>query len=375
MNRKEISEIRRRFRPERNGITHIYGCYVNSNREIISYIDESVALMSAEENDKYMKLLRKVLSGTAGKNLVDVSFATKQVMDSDEHRLLSSLRKCELKDEQLRNDFYKNIIEVLDMDGENYIILMAFDSYDVPAYGKDGETADSTQVFKYLVCGICPVKTGKAELGYFPEEKRFHHLSEGHIVAPPALGFMFPAFDERCANIYSALFYSKSSNDIHQDFIDAVFRIQPPLPAGQQRELFSSALAQSLDKGCTYQVVQSVHEQLKECIAVHKESKDPETLTLSQDEMEDILENSGADEEQLESFREICKRDFGEDAQLNPSNIINSKRMEIVTPEYKITVEPQFSHLVQMKKIEGRSYILLPADSGVELNGIGLTIE
>lgn len=29
MNEKEISEIRRRFRPDRSGISHIRGCYVN----------------------------------------------------------------------------------------------------------------------------------------------------------------------------------------------------------------------------------------------------------------------------------------------------------------------------------------------------------
>ena len=35
---KEISELRRRFQPDKTAISHIYGCYVNANREIISYI-------------------------------------------------------------------------------------------------------------------------------------------------------------------------------------------------------------------------------------------------------------------------------------------------------------------------------------------------
>ena len=375
MNRKEISEIRRRIRPERSSITHYYGCYVNSAKEIISYIDEPVALLSAEENEKYLKLLKKVLSGTAGKNLMDISFATKQVLDGEEHRLLSQLRKCALEDAVLREAFYNNIIEALDMDGENYLILMAFDNYDVPSYSKDDEPGDSRDVFRYMLCGVCPVKSGKAELSYAPEEKRFRNLSEGHIVASPELGFMFPAFDERSANIYSALFYSKSSSQIHQEFVDAVFRVAPPMSAGQQREAFSDALSRSLEKDCRYEVLQSVHEQLGQCIAEHKESKSPDTLTLTQDEMEDILENSGMAPEQLDSFREICKQEFGEDAELNPANIINPRRMEIVTPEFKVVVEPQFSHLVQMKVIEGRKYIMLPADNGVELNGISLKIE
>ena len=54
MNQKEISELRRRFRPERSAIGHIYGCYVNGNREIISYLDESLGTMPQEEAEKYL---------------------------------------------------------------------------------------------------------------------------------------------------------------------------------------------------------------------------------------------------------------------------------------------------------------------------------
>ena len=41
MNKKEISELRRRFSPDKNSIGHIYGCYVNTKKEIIAYLDES----------------------------------------------------------------------------------------------------------------------------------------------------------------------------------------------------------------------------------------------------------------------------------------------------------------------------------------------
>lgn len=66
MNKKEVGEIRRRFKLERNNISHIYGCYVNSAKEIVSYIDESVAMLTQEETEKYLSLLRKSLSGTPG---------------------------------------------------------------------------------------------------------------------------------------------------------------------------------------------------------------------------------------------------------------------------------------------------------------------
>lgn len=376
MNQKELNEIRRRIKPERNSITHIYGCYVNSAKEIISLIDESVGMLSKEENEKYMSLLKKSLSGALGKNLMSLSFATKQVMDSEEHRLLSALRKTELKDAVLREDFYKSIINSLDMEESNYLILLAFDCYDVPHYGKDGSEDDGGgNVFKYILCSICPVKSGKVQFGYDAEEKRFSNSALGQVVAQPELGFMFPCFDDRCANIYNTLFYSRNTDEIHQDFIDAVFRTEVPMSAGRQRDTFSNLLAESGEKNLSYDMVQSVHEQLSERITMHKESKDPEPLTISTKEMGDILENSGLNEEQVERFCKSCEKEFGENAELRPANIIDSKKLQVCTPEVKISVDPKFGYLVQTRVIDGKKYIMISADSGVEVNGIAVNIE
>ena len=376
MNQKELNEIRRRIKPERSSISHIYGCYVNSNREIISYIDESLGLLSKEETEKYLALMKKTLSGSLGRNLVDLSFATKQVVDSDEHRLLSALRRTELKDALLREEFFECIIDAVDMGEDNYLILTAFDAYDVPHYGKDGNDDDSRgEVFRYILCCLCPVKTGKVQLGYVAEEKRFHNSVINQIVSAPELGFMFPSFDDRSTNIYNALFYSRNIGEIHQDFIDAVFKTQVPMSARQQRETFSAVLCEADEKPLSYDVVQSVHEQLSDRIAVHKESKDPEPLTISGAELGDILETSGLSSEQVETFRKNIDKQFGEDAELRPANIIDSKKLEICTPEVKVSVDPKFGYLVQTRVIDGRKYILISADSGVEVNGIAVNIE
>ena len=374
MNQKELREIRRRFQPERSGITHIYGCYVNTNREIISEIDESLGLLTKEEGEKYLSLLKKALSGALGKNLLDISFATRQVLDSEEHRLRSALRKSELQDAELRESFYRCIIDSLDMDESNYVILLAFDAYDVPHYGKDGNLDDAGEVYKYLLCSICPVKSGKLELGYVPEEKRFHSSLLGQIVAAPALGFLFPTFDERSTNLYNALLYTRSTEDDHQGFIDAVFRTRVPMPAKRQRETFGQVLEQTLDKPGSFQVIQSVHEQLSERITLHKESKDPDPLLLTVEELGEILERSGGGQEEISSFRQHCEEEFGADALLAPANLTSPKRMDIESNEIKISLDPKLSCLVETRVIDGRKYILIPADSGVELNGIPVNV-
>ena len=86
MNEKEISEIRRRFRADKSNITHVRGCYVNEKQEIVSQFDQPLSLLPQEECENLLSVLRRTLSGTLGKNLIEMSFTTAQVIDSDEHR-------------------------------------------------------------------------------------------------------------------------------------------------------------------------------------------------------------------------------------------------------------------------------------------------
>ncbi len=376
MNQKELNELRRRFRLDKNNFSRIYGCYVNSNREIISWVDASMGLMRQEEQEMYLGLLKKSLSGALGKNLVDVVFSTQQVADSDEHRLLQTLRQTELKDPASRETLCRKIIECIDMGETNYLILLAADAYDVPHRGKDDELQHdaSNEVFKYFVCSICPVKAPTLELRYDLDQSEFHSSSTGYIASPPELGFLYPAFDGRSANIYNVLFYSKNAAELHEEVIDALFRVEPPMSAEEQKNAFGSALADALDKDCSYDVVQSVHEQIRARIEDHKESRDPEPLELTASDVGGILANSGIADEQIEAFQRECDAQYGENAALNPNNIIESKKFEITTPEVKISVAPENSYMIEARVIDGRKYLLIPADDGVEVNGIGVNI-
>ena len=376
MNQKELNELRRRFRLDRNGISRIYGCYVNGNREVISRMDASLGLMTQEEQEMYLGLLKKSLSGSLGRNLIDIAFSTKQVADSEEHRLLQTLRRTALQDTEAREALYRRIIDAADMGGRNYLILLAADAYDVPHKGSDGERQDdaSDQVFQYFVCSICPVKDPAMELRYFTDKNEFHSASTGHIAMPPELGFLFPAFDGRAANLYNALFYSKNAAEIHQEVIDAVFRVEPPMSAEEQKNVFGTALSEVLQRDCSYDVVQSVHEQLRGRIEEHKESKNPEPLELSLREVGEILSGSGVPEAKVEAFRQECSRQYGEQAMLNPKNLMESNRFQIHTPEVKITVAPEYSYMVETRTIDGRRYLLIPAGEGVEVNGIPVSI-
>ena len=376
MNQKEVSELRRRWRVDKNAVSRIYGCYVNSNKEIVSNLDESLGTMPEEEAEKYLGLLKKSLSGALGKNLIDIVFSTQQVMDSEEHKLLSALRSSALKDGQTRETFYRKVIDRLDMGGDNYLLLMACDSYDVPHRGKDGEVqADGSEtVFNYILCCICPVKMSRPELNYFPGDNEFHYTA-GQVVSAPELGFLFPAFDDRAANIYNALFYSRKSDELHQEFIDAVFHTEPPMSAAEQRETFQSALSDALEDTYSVEVARSIHERLTDQIAQHKESKSPEPLTITASNITAILQDCGISQDKVGAFQEKYGEQFGQGAVLSPANLIDTVKFEIKTSQAAVSVSPDQSYLVETRVIDGKKYLLIPAEERVEVNGQAVSFE
>ncbi len=375
MNEKEIGELRRHIRRDRSNITAIYGCYVNGDKEIVSTFRQSVSIMPENEAERYFGVLKRTLSGTVGKNLIDICFRTSQVANSPEHRLLMDLRSSGLKDDALRMSFFQKVIQSVSMD-DNYVILIACDNYDVPFKSKDGDIQSdvSDETFTYLLCAICPVKLSKANLSYDAQNKEFHDSGVTQVLCPPELGFLFPAFDDRSTNIYNALFYTHNIKLSHQCFVDSVFNTQIPKPAAEQRKSFESLLTTSLNQECSYEVVQTVHEQLCKYIEMHKESKIPEPLLVSKEQVKEALHSCGISQKNIAKFSVDYDEAFGFEAELHPKNVIDNRRFEIKTPDISIKVDPNRTDLIQTRVIDGVKYILICADENVEVNGVSIHI-
>lgn len=376
MNDKEISEIRRHLRRDRSNITALYGCYVNDNKEIITEFKQSTGIMPENESDKYFALLRRTLSGSIGKNLIDITFKTSQVADSPEHKLLMGVRESKCNDEELRAELYKKIIENVVLEG-NYLILLGCDSYDVPFKSKDDsfQKDNSEEVYTYILCTICPVKQTKANLHYVPEEKLFHDGAMNQMVGAPALGFLFPAFDDRSTNIYNALYYTHDAKTSQDALIEALFNTPVPKPAAEQKKSFEALLTTSLGEECTMDVVQTVHEQLCQRIEMHKEAKVPEPLMISKEDVKEVLTSCGVSEDHISKFSVDYDEVFGFEADLHPKNIIDNKHFELKTPDVVIKVDPTRSDLIETRVIGGIKYIMICADEDVEVNGVSINIS
>lgn len=376
MNEKEIGEIRRRMRRERSNMTSIYGCYVNTQKEIIAEFKQSAGMMPENESEKYFALFKRTLSGGIGKNLLDITFRTSQVAGSPEHQLLMDLRETRLEDKDARFALYRKIIDSASMQ-ENYLILLGAESYDVPFKSKDDSTQAeaSGEVFTYFLCAICPVKEAKSNLRYVAENKEFHDGGLAQVVAAPEIGFMFPAFDGRATNIYNALFYTHSPKAAHEELIQNIFAAKAPKCAADQKKSFDAVLTTALGESCSMDVVQTVHDNLHQSIQMHKESKVADPLLVGKNEIGLALQECALEEKTMAKFNVAFDEAFGHDAQLHPKNLINNNKLEITTPDVVIKVNPERSDLVETRVIGGVKYILICADENVEVNGVNIHIK
>ncbi len=367
MNRKEISEIKKQFTPSRCAITRICGCYVNGEKEKKAQIKEMFLTLPEEEMFKYFDIFRKTLSGTLGKNLVNMEFPMEAEDYGGTQAFLMSLRESQLNDPNLLNEFYDKVIESYD-NGEHYLILLIHSVYDVPGKTKDGLEMDdaSDEVYDHILCAICPVKLSKPGLSYQAELNEFHDRIRDWIVDMPEVGFLFPAFNDRSADIHNILYYTKNPEDLRNSLVDQLLGCVLPLTAKNQKETFQTIIEDTLNGEADYDIVRSIHENLTEMIEEQKE--EPEPLVLDKTDIKNLLSASGIHPEKLENLEKQLEETVP--APFMASNIANTRKFEVKTPDVVVQVNPSRADLVETRVIDGRRCIVIEINDAVEVNGI-----
>ncbi len=290
MNKKEISEIKKQFSPANCSITRICGCYVDGDKNKKTELKEAFLSLSEEEMFKYFEIFKKTLSGTLGKNLLNMEFPTNQEADGGTQEFLMRLRTSRLTDDELIQQFYDRIIENYDYP-ENYYIILVHAVYDIPGKSSDGlDMFDaSDEIYEHLLCSICPVKLSKAGLCYNAETNLIEDRIRDWIVEMPESGFLFPVFNDRSTDIHGLLYYSKNAEALHDLFIDQVLGCTAPMSAGGQRDSFNMLVEETLGDDCDYNTVISIHEKLNELIEAQKD--EPEPVVLTKPEVKRLLED------------------------------------------------------------------------------------
>ncbi len=374
MNKKEIAEIRKQYIPERCTITRICGCYIDAEKNIKTELKQAFLSLPEDDAFKYFTIFKKTLSGTLGRNLLNLDFPLDEEREGGTQEFLLRLRNSQLKDDMLTHEFYNKIIENFNYD-ENYYIILIHVAYDVPGKASDNtEMYDaSDNVYNYILCSICPVHLSKPGLGYNPEKNCIENRTQDWIVDQPVKGFLFPCFHERYTDIHSMLYYTKSPTDLQENFIQQMFGCSHiPLDADTQKETFNTLISNTLGEDCDYGVVKNIHENLNNRLEEFKD--EPEPLELGKQEVRRLLEDSGVPDEKLEGFDEHYDSCAGEKTSFLASNITSTRAFHIETADVIVQVKPESADLVEARYIDGRQCLVIAINEHVEVNGVNVRV-
>lgn len=373
MNKKEINEIKKQFTPEHCTITKICGCYVDGEKNKKTELAQTFLTLTEEENFKYFTMFKSTLSGTLGKNLLNMEFPNEQETEGGTQEFLLRLKNSKLEDEKLVEEFYNKVIAAYNY-GENYYIVLIYAVYDVPGQTTDGlENEDASDyVYDYVLCSICPVKLTEAGLCYNEKNNTIESRIRDWVVAAPVHGFLFPAFNDRMTDVHGLLYYTKNSELMQEEFIDGVLGCGAPLSYKAQQETFQDMLENSLGEQCDFETIKTIHENLNEYVEVRKDA--PEPPELDKTELKKLLADSGVKAEGIESFETafdsiVCNE---EKPKFAAANVASTKSFDIKLPDVVIKVKPERTDLVETKVIDGRTYIMIEVNDNIEVNGINV---
>ena len=330
MNKKEVLELKRRFKKEAATFTRVCGCYVDGNHNKVCKFGNTFLNLEEDEFYKYLEIANKALSGTIGNNLLELKFPIEEEEVGGRQHILMALRASKLEDENLLDTFYDLVIDTYDHAG-NYLIVLFHDAYDVMSRTSDNNNLDeSEEVYEYLICAICPVDLSKPWLGFLEEEHRIGPRVRDWVVGAVDTAFLFPAFNDRSTDIHSTLFYTKNTKEPHSEFMANGLGCGIERTATEQKMAFHSIVRNVLgaEDEHTDDVLLDLQQNLSDMIDEYAETHDDDenVFLLDKEVVTKLLADSDISEEKAAKIEKSVDEAFGEKPPA-AENVIDSKAL------------------------------------------------
>ncbi|WP_294367335.1 DUF4317 domain-containing protein [uncultured Clostridium sp.] len=316
MRKKDILELKKRFKKDHCTFTKMCGCYVNGEKNILLKFRETFLNLEEDDYFKYLEIAKKVLSGTIENNILELNFELNEEHVNEKQLEFMKLKNSQLKDDLLLDDFYNSIINNYDYEG-NFLILIFHDAYDIITKTKDNAKLDeSEEVYEYILCAICPVELSKAGLRYFEEENSIKSRTRDWVVEAPSNGFVFPAFINRTTDVNSIMYYTKNAKDTHPELMENVLGCPSKQTNTEKKETFNDILRDALgpdEKKSDHffmEIQESLNNKIEEHNIIHEDSETP--IFLTDKVIQDILNESGVPDEITTKIEKSYAESFGD---------------------------------------------------------------
>lgn len=328
MTKRDILELRRRLTKKGCSFTRMSGCYVGGTKNIVTKFSQPFLDLEDDEFFKYLEIAKKVLSGTPGGNLLELSIGTTESA-VESQQFLFALKESKLKNDGLLDRLYEQIIDHYDTP-VNYLILVFHDIYDVPVRAQDQAKLDeSEEVYEYLLCALCPVELSKPGIGYYEEDNCFGPRVRDWVVGLPELGFVYPAFIQRSADTNAVMYYVKTGKPSQPMLIQQVLGCGIQRTASEEKSAFQDIVMQAFgtEKEQAENAFVQIQKNLSELVATRDEESLP-PLEMRAETVQDVL----ADIPMPDTVKEQITQSFSDTFGVLPpcaQNLIDNKLVAI----------------------------------------------
>lgn len=375
MNKKEINEIKKNFSDDCGFFTinRVITAFVDAEKNIKCKTNQIYYTISQDDAELIVLNLKKVLSGSIGKNLIEYSFPKDAYNDDGSQQFLYKILKDKFQSQNYSDEFLNKIVEKIEYTS-TYTIFSAHCTYSVLKKNKNDDFEDEADTdYNFLITAICPVNLRIDGLIYNEENNTISKKEDSdRVVELPSDGFIFPLFNDRMADINGVLYYTKNAKKPNISIIENFLECEFVMTGQSEKETFHTILNNVIGSQLDYNLITTVNEKIQNYI--DQNANETEVASIDDRKLSSILWESGVSQEKLEFLPTIYKEEMGEKP-LTALNIVDKKTV-LTTPSITVNISKDAVDKVKTQVIDGKKCLIISLDDPeISINGLETVVE
>ncbi len=374
MNKKEINEIKRNLDKDSGFFTinHVVTACVDAEKKVKCMTNRMNNLIPEDESGLIVAYLKKILSGSIGKNLLEYHFPKDAYLEGGAQIFMNEVLRSKLSDESLVNRYIQRIIEKMEYIS-TYTVFVAHCTYAVISKNKNLESdLESDNNYNFIITAICPVNLRIDGLIYDEESNSIAKKETAdRIVDPPTDGFLFPLFSDRQSDINGVLYYTKNAKKPNSSIVQELLGCEYSMSGVSEKVTFHAIMNNVCGDELDLNVINSVNNKIQDIIdrSVH----DTEIPTVNSRDISSILWESGISQQKLEHLPKVYETALGE-KELTCANLVDKKTV-LSVPGVTVNISKEGMDKVRTQTVGGKKCLVIELDDKMSVNGLETAIE
>lgn len=375
MNKKEINEIKKNFSDDCGFFTvnHVVTAFVDAEKNIKCKTNQLYNTIPQDESELIMINLKKILSGSIGKNLLEYSFPKDAYLEGGAQLFLHEVLSSKLLDDDIVDKFLNTIVEKVEY-VSTYTIFTAHCTYSVLKKNKNDDFEDEADMdYNFIVTAICPVNLRIDGLVYNEQNNSISKKeSSDRIVELPTDGFLFPLFNDRAPDVNGVLYYTKNAKKPNTSVVNELLGCEFSMTCQNEKDTFKAILNNVVGDELDYEIITTVNEKIQEI--VDQSAHETEIPTIDNHKLSSILWEAGVSQDKLDSLPKVYESAVG-DKPLTAVNLVEKKTV-VTVPSITVNIGKDAVDKVKTQIIDGRKCLIIDLDDPeIAVNGLETTIK